>query len=158
MKKGPTHRPAHISFLVTICSLSPSHRQAFRLRRHCPSLCGTLLSILPSPVLHLRRCCLQPFLPTSSSPRPHCWCRPLPDPLQSPVDRRSRVADCCCPSQMSDVAEVCDGHSVWSRWGWSRDKCLAFPVLLQFFLSLLPPLLSCFADFWSWRRGRPGFF
>jgi hypothetical protein len=30
---------------------------------------------------------------------------------------------------MSDVIEVCDGHSVWSRWGWSRDKCWAISVL-----------------------------
>jgi hypothetical protein len=109
------------------------------LRRHCPSLRGTLLSIHSSPVLHLCCCRPQPFLPTSSSPLPHCWCRPLPDPQQSPVDRRSRVADCCCPSQMSDVAEVCDSHSIWSRWGWSTDRFLAFPVLHQFFLSLLPP-------------------
>jgi hypothetical protein len=27
-----------------------------------------------------------------------------------------------------------------------------------YFLSLLPPLLSHFADFLSWRRGRPDFF
>jgi hypothetical protein len=36
-----------------------------------------------------------------------------------------------------------------------RQPCL---VLLQFFLSLLPPLLSHFADFWSWSPGRPNFF
>ncbi|KAG0532154.1 hypothetical protein BDA96_04G084400 [Sorghum bicolor] len=23
---------------------------------------------------------------------------------------------------MSDVAEVCDSHSIWSRWGWSTDR------------------------------------
>ena len=112
----------------------------------------TLLCIPPlsrSPFVLLPHTTIPPFPSPSSLLMP-----PLPDPLQSPTDCRSRVAD-FCPSQMFDSAEVCGGYCVWSRWGWSRDKFLAFPVLLQFFPSLLPTLLSHFADFWSWRPPTP---